>query len=88
MAYRRTKPEIAGFQAYRKAYRKAYQMPYIQRTIRTSMIPHKSRKSKHKPKGSHLLFQGFYQFFVSFSLRLFFLRSSTIFTNHSTIAGS
>ena len=24
MAYRRTKPEIAGFQAYRKAYRKAY----------------------------------------------------------------
>ena len=29
-----------------------------------------------------------YQFFFSFSLRLFFLRSSTIFTNHSTMEGS
>lgn len=51
MAYRRTKPEIAGFQAYRKPSR----MPYIQRTIRTSIIPHKNRKSKCKPESLHLL---------------------------------
>ena len=49
MAYRRTKPEITGFQPYRKAYR----MPC---RSRTSIIPHQNRKSKHKPKSLHSLF--------------------------------